>query len=151
MFTYDPPKKWLNKDIYISRVSTNRQADLCYRSSIITAGIACWYSARLITEKVASSNPSRSSGRIFFSRVNFACWLLFCVHSTPLLLQWHIKGPGHSAKSASGRLHLNRHAPLTQQSQSGLIMPPSIAWEPIRKRAHTQLVREHSVTVVSAR
>ena len=26
-----------------------------------------------------------------------------------------------------------------------------ILWEPIRKRAHTQLVREHSVTVVSAR
>ena len=26
-----------------------------------------------------------------------------------------------------------------------------IVWEPIRKRAHTQLVREHSATVVSAR
>ena len=28
---------------------------------------------------------------------------------------------------------------------------PGIVWDPIRKRAHTQLVREHSVTVVSAR
>ena len=28
---------------------------------------------------------------------------------------------------------------------------PGIVWEPIRKQAHTQLVREHSVTVVSAR
>ena len=28
---------------------------------------------------------------------------------------------------------------------------PGIVWEPIRKRAHTQLVRKHSVTVVSAR
>ena len=27
----------------------------------------------------------------------------------------------------------------------------SIVWEPIRKRAHTQLVRKHSATVVSAR
>ena len=26
-----------------------------------------------------------------------------------------------------------------------------LVWEPIRKRAHTQLVREHSATVVSAR
>ena len=26
-----------------------------------------------------------------------------------------------------------------------------IVWEPTKKRAHTQLVREHSVTVVSAR
>ena len=32
-------------------------------------------------------------GRIFFSRVNFVCWLLFGVHSTPVLPQWHIKGP----------------------------------------------------------
>ena len=28
---------------------------------------------------------------------------------------------------------------------------PGIVWEPIRKRAHTQLVREHLVTVVSVR
>ena len=28
---------------------------------------------------------------------------------------------------------------------------PGSVWEPIRKRAHTQLVREHSATLVSAR
>ena len=33
--------------------------------------------------KVVSSNPGRSGGRIFFSRVNFACWLLLRVRSTP--------------------------------------------------------------------
>ena len=32
------------------------------------------------------------------------------------------KHPGHSAKSAGGRLHLNTHAPLTQRSRSGLTM-----------------------------
>ena len=57
--------------------------------------------------KVVSSNPGRSSWRIFFSRVNFVCWLLFRVWSTRMLLQWHVKNPGHSAKSAGGRLHLN--------------------------------------------
>ena len=35
--------------------------------------------------KVASSNPGRSGGRIFFSRVNFVCWILFSVSSTPVL------------------------------------------------------------------
>ena len=35
------------------------------------------------------------------------------------------KRPGHSAKSADGRLRLNTHIPLTQQSQSGLTMPLS--------------------------
>ena len=72
--------------------------------------------------KVASSNPGRSGGRIFFSQVNFVCWLLFGVRSTPLLPQWHIKDPCHSAKSAGDRLHINTHTPLAQWSQSGLTM-----------------------------
>ena len=60
--------------------------------------------------------------RIFFFRVNFVCRLLFGVCSTPVLLQWYVKDPGHSAKSAGGRLHLNTHTSLTQRSRSGLTM-----------------------------
>ena len=41
------------------------------------AGIAQWLERRTRDWKVASSNPRRSGGRIFFSRVNFLCWLLF--------------------------------------------------------------------------
>ena len=66
-----------------------------------------------------------SGKRIFFSRVNFVCWLLFGVHFTPMLPQSHIKDPGHSAKSAYGRLHLNTHTPLTHLSWSGLTIPLS--------------------------
>ena len=29
-----------------------------------------------------------------------------------MLWRWHVKDPGHSAKSASGRLHLNTHIPF---------------------------------------
>ena len=97
-----------------------------------------------LDQKVVSLNPGRSSRRIFFSRVNFVCLLLFTVHYTPLLPQW-LKNPGHSAKSAGGRLNLNMQTSVTQRSRSGLTMPLST------KRAHTQLVREHSVTVISAR
>ena len=43
----------------------------------------------------------------------------------PVSPQWHVKDPGHSAKSAGGRLHLNTHVPLIQQSRSGLTMPLS--------------------------
>ena len=82
------------------------------------ARIACWLERQTHDRKVASSNPSRSGGRIFFSRVNF-------VPSTPMLPQWHVKDPGHFAKSAGGRLHLNTHAPLTHRSWSGLTMPLS--------------------------
>ena len=50
---------------------------------------------------------------------------LFGVCFAPVLPQWHIKDPSHSAKSTGGRLHLNMHIPLTQQSWSGLTMPLS--------------------------
>ena len=83
------------------------------------AGIACWLERWTRDRRVASSNPSRRGGRIFFSRANFVCWLLFCVRSTP------VEDLGHSAKTASGRLHLNTYTPFTQQSQGGLTMPLS--------------------------
>ena len=41
----------------------------------------------------------------------------FCADSnlgilyTPVLPQWRVKDPGHSAKSAGGRLQLNTHTP----------------------------------------
>ena len=76
-------------------------------------------------QKVASSNPGRSGERVFFSRVNFVCWLLFGVRSTSVWQPWHVKYPGHSTKSAGGRLHLNTHTPFTQQCRSGLTMPLS--------------------------
>ena len=65
----------------------------------------------------------------FFSRVNFVCWPLFGDRSTPMLPQWHVKDPNHSAKSAGGRLHLNMHTPLTHWSQSALTMP--LSWQSV--------------------
>ena len=35
----------------------------------------------------------------------------FGIRSTPMLPQWHVKDPSHSAKSAGGRLQLNSHTP----------------------------------------
>ena len=54
----------------------------------------------------------------------------------PVLLQWHVKDPGHPAKSAGGRLRLNTCAPLTRR----------IVWEAIRETPNTQPVRKHSAT-----
>ena len=113
--------------------------------------IACWLEHWTCDWKVVSSNPGRSGGRFFLSRVNFVCWLSFGVHSTPVLLQWHVKYPGHSAKSADDRSHLNAHASVTQRSQSGLTMPlsrHSVGTYP--ETAYKQLVREYSATIVSA-
>ena len=43
----------------------------------IGAGIAQWLEHRTRDWKVAGSNPCWNGGRIFFSRVDFLCWLLF--------------------------------------------------------------------------
>ena len=51
--------------------------------------------------------------------------LLFGVRSRPVLSQWHVKDPSHSAKSAGGRLNLNMQTSVTQRSRSGLTMPLS--------------------------
>ena len=50
------------------------------------------------------------------------CWLLFCVCSNPLLLQWNVKDPSHFDKSAGGRLHLNTNTPLTKLGVSWYIV-----------------------------
>ena len=41
------------------------------------AGTAQWLEHRTSDWKVTGLNPCRSGGRIFFSRVDFLCWLLF--------------------------------------------------------------------------
>ena len=59
----------------------------------MAAGIACWLERRTRDRKVAGSNPGRSGGRIFFSRVNFVCRLLFGVRSTPRVTAVACKRP----------------------------------------------------------
>ena len=41
------------------------------------AWIAQWLERRIRDRKVGCSSPGNSGGRIFFSRLNFPCWLLF--------------------------------------------------------------------------
>ena len=79
---------------------------------IMGAGIAQWLEHRTRDWKVAGSNPCWNGGRIFFSRVDFLCWLLFRYPFHPRVTTVaHKKNPGHSAKSAGGRLQLNTHTP----------------------------------------
>ena len=82
------------------------------------AGIAQWLERRTRDRKVLGSSPGRSGGRIFFSRVNILCWLLFRYPFHPRVtadpvkrLLKVLKDPGHSAKSAGGGLQLNTHIP----------------------------------------
>ena len=45
--------------------------------AVVGAGIAQWLEHRTRDWKVAGSNPCWNGERIFFSRVDFLCWLLF--------------------------------------------------------------------------
>ena len=114
-----------------TKIKTSNQGDKMTDFIVRVKGIkwqtrlAYWSECQTRDWEVASSKPGRSSRRNFFSTVNFVCWLSFGVHPTPMLSQWHIKDPVHSAKSADGRLHLIMLTPLTHQSQSGLTMPLS--------------------------
>ena len=69
----------------------------------------------LMIERLQVQIPAEATGE--FSSPEFT----LCADSysvsfpPPMLPQQHVKDPGHSAKSAAGRLHLNMHKPLTTE------------------------------------
>ena len=78
------------------------------------AGIAQWLERRNRDRKVPGSSPDRNGWIIFFSRVNFLCWLLFRYPFHPhevTAIARKRSLPGHSAKSAGGKLQLNTRTP----------------------------------------
>ena len=87
---------------------------------------------------------------MFFPRFNFVCWLLFSGRSILVWPQWHVKDPGHSAKSAAGRL---QHAFTCGQMKSERADYADVQAQcgNLSGNIHTQLVMEHSASVVSAR
>ena len=80
---------------------------LGYLTNIIIkwgAGIAQWLEHR-------THDPAGAAGEFSSPWSTFCADSYFGIHSTPVLPQQHLKGPGHCAKSAGGRLQLNMHAP----------------------------------------
>ena len=75
------------------------------------AGIAQWLERRTRDRKVAGSNPCWIGGSIFFSRVNFLCWLLFRYPFHPRVTSVARKRPRSFCQNAGGRLQLNTHTP----------------------------------------
>ena len=55
--------------------------------------------------------PAGVAGEFYSPGSTFCADSYFDICSTPVLLQKHIKDPGHSAKNAGGRLQLNAHTP----------------------------------------
>ena len=57
-----------------------------------------------------------------------------------MLSQWHVKDPGHSTKSAGGRLQISMHTSLTQQSRSG----PTVLSTNVGTNQENELTRNSS-------
>ena len=119
----------------------------------ITVGRACWIQRRTVLEMFRVRIPAGAAEECSPPESTLCADSYSVCVPPPVLPQWHVKDPGYSAKSAGGRLHLNTHTPLTQRSRCGLTM--SLSRQSVgtyqETIAHTQLFREHSVTVVSAR
>ena len=62
----------MDPDLYFSYIYRLHKGQ-----GLVGAGIAQWLERRTRDWKVAGSNPCWNGGRIFFSRVDFLCWLLF--------------------------------------------------------------------------
>ena len=55
--------------------------------------------------------PTGAAGEFSSPGSTFCADSDFGIRSTPVLPQYHLKDPSHSAKSAGGRLQLNTHTP----------------------------------------
>ena len=75
------------------------------------AGIAQWLERRTRDWKVAGSNPCRSGGRIFFSRVDSLCWLLFRYPFHPRVTTVARKRSRSFCQKCRWQVTLNTHTP----------------------------------------
>ena len=60
-------------------------------------------------ERLRVRIPAGAAGEFSSPEITFCADSYSVPVPTPVLLQWNVKDPGHSAKSAGGRLHL-KHA-----------------------------------------
>ena len=65
--------------------------------------------------------PAGTAGEFSSPGSTFCADSYFGIRSTPVLPQLHVKNPGHSAKSAGGRLQLNTHTPYVLNRASALV------------------------------
>ena len=58
--------------------------------------------------------PAGTAGEFSSPGSTFCADSCFGVRSTPVLPQWHVENPGHSAGGAGGRLQLGTHTPYVR-------------------------------------
>ena len=73
------------------------------------AGIACWLERRTRDRKVRVRIPAGAAGEFSSPELTFCADSCSVSVPPPVSPQWHVKDPGHSAKSAGAMSQLNTH------------------------------------------
>ena len=89
-------------------------------------------------ERLRVRIPAGAAGELSSPGLTFSVLTLIRCPFHPVLPQRFVNDPGHSTKSAGGRLQLNTHSPLTQRSRSGLTMLSRLVRESIRENELTR-------------
>ena len=91
-------------------------------------------------------------GRIFFSRVNFQCWLVLGYPFQARNNKVARKRLRSFCRKCRWKVTNKHKCTLVPRKEVGVgrLCWPGIVYEPIKKRAHAQLVRERSSTVASS-
>ena len=111
-------------------------------------GIAQWWSTGLMCKRSWVWVPAGAEGTFSPPESTFCADSYFCICSTPMLLQQHTKDPSHYAKSASGRLQLNMHAPyLCGFEQSDTVNWCMVVW--CTQNMHWDTAVSHGTSHVS--
>ena len=71
-----------------------------------SAGVAVGRGAGLVIERLRVPIPAGMAGEFSSPESALRADSYSVFIPPPVLLQWHVKDPGHSAKSTGGRLHL---------------------------------------------
>ena len=93
--------------------------------STLRSGIVCWSKHGLVIERLRVRIPAGVAGEFSSPKLTLCANPYSVSVPPPLEPKLHVKDPGHSSKSADGRLHLNTQTHLTQRSRDGLTMPLS--------------------------
>ena len=92
---------------YRAHIILQKKISVGYYISFTGAGIAQWSERWTCVRKVAGSNPCWSGGIIFFSTVNFLCWLLYRYSFHPRVTAVARKRPRSFCQKCSyTRIHL---------------------------------------------
>ena len=96
------------------------------------SGSLSWYGARPVIGRFQVQYPAGVMGEFSSPDLTFCAYSSSVIHSTPVLLWWHVEDPAHSAKSG-GDSCMTRINPWPNKVRVGWLCCVGIVWESVRE------------------